>query len=179
MSELNARKIEVVDYDPSWPSKFKEEAIKIKEALGKNVVEIHHIGSTSIPGIKAKPVIDALVEVADIEMVDKHNVDMIKLGYEALGEHGIKERRYFRKGGNNRTHHIHVFQRGNSEILRHINFRDYMIAHPKDAKAYSELKERLAKEYTYDSLSYVAGKNDFVRDIDEKARIWSNEKNRD
>lgn len=179
MLEPNTRKIEVVDYDVNWSEKFKEEAIKIKEALGENVIGIHHIGSTAIPRIKAKPVIDVLVEVADIEIVDKRNGDMIELDYEALGEHGIKNRRYFRKGGNNRTHHVHVFQTGNSEIARHINFRDYMIAHPQDAKAYSELKERLAKEYTYDSLSYVAGKNDFVREIDEKARIWSNEKNRD
>jgi GrpB-like predicted nucleotidyltransferase (UPF0157 family) len=91
------RKIEVVEYNPNWPELFETEAKRIKEALGNNCIEIHHIGSTSIPRLSAKPVIDILPVVRDIREVDKTNKAMESLGYEAKGENGIAFRRYFRK----------------------------------------------------------------------------------
>ena len=96
---------------------------------------------TSIPGIYAKPVIDILIGVVNINNIDKYNVEMDKLGYICKGEYGIKGRRFFMKGLYNRTHHIHIFQSDNPEILRHINFRDYLIAHSEEARIYSELKK--------------------------------------
>ena len=99
----------------------KEESEKIKNILNDIIIDIHHIGTTAIPGIKAKPVIDILVEVKDIEEVDQYNYKMEELEYEAMGEYGILKRRFFRKGKNNRTHHIHIFQTGNEEIKRRIS----------------------------------------------------------
>ena len=151
---------------------YKEESEKIKNVLSDSIIDIHHIGSTAMPGIKAKPVIDILVEVKDIEAVERYNNKMEELGYEAMGEHGIPKRRFFRKGGNKRTHHIHIFQVGNEEIERHINFKEYLIAHPDKAREYSKLKEKLANKYTYDAENYTNSKSDFIKEIDRKIKLW-------
>src|ERR1044071_3828273 len=90
-------KVRVVPHDPLWRDAFEAEAKRVAAALGANVEAVHHIGSTAIPGIYAKPVIDLLVEVGDVEEVDGRSQAMGSLGYEALGEHGIRGRRYFRK----------------------------------------------------------------------------------
>lgn len=170
--DVMKRKVEVVEHNEDWKNKFNKEAERIKKALGRNITNIYHIGSTSIPNIKAKPIIDILVSVNNIDKVDNHNKAMEDLEYEAMGEFGIKGRRYFRKGGNNRTYHVHIFHKENNELDRHINFRDYMIAHPEDAKKYSELKESLAKKYTYNIEKYIEGKDSFIKSIDQKAKEW-------
>lgn len=166
-ADENKRIVEIVSYNPIWKQKFKEESDKIKKIFEEIFVDIHHIGSTTIPTIKAKPIIDILVEVEDINKVDRYNKQMVKLGYVALGEYGIPKRRFFQKGGNNRTHHVHIFQTGNTEIKRHIDFRDYLISHPADAKKYSLLKEKLAKKYRYDIDKYQEGKDSFIKKIDK------------
>jgi len=170
VSKTDKRRVEVVSYSPNWKDMYKEESEKIKNVLSDIIIDIHHIGSTAIPGIKAKPVIDILVEVKDIERVDQYNHKMKELGYEAMGEYGIPKRRFFRKGGNNRTHHIHIFQVGNEEIERHINFKEYLIAHPDKAREYSKLKEKLVNKYTYDVENYTNSKSDFIKEIDRKAK---------
>lgn len=130
------------------------------------MVEIHHIGSTAIPGIKAKPVIDIMVVVEDINKVDSYNDKMRAIGYEPKGEFGIVNRRFFQKGGNNRTYYVHIFQQGDKEIKRHLNFRDYMKTHPKQAQRYSQLKETLADKDPHDINKYNEGKNDIIVEID-------------
>jgi len=172
ISKTDKRRIEVVSYNSNWKGMYKEEEEKIKNVFSDIIIDIHHIGSTAIPGIKAKPVIDILVEVKDIEVVDQHNHKMEELGYEAMGEYGITKRRFFRKGENNRTHHIHIFQVGNVEIERHINFKEYLIAHPDKGREYSKLKEKLTNKYTYDVENYTNGKSDFIKEIDRKAKLW-------
>src|SRR5687768_7900854 len=90
-------RIQVVASDPDWAATFQQEARQIARALGERVVAIHHIGSTAIPGIVAKPIIDILLEVADIRRLDSLAAGMASLGYECLGEYGMSGRRYFRK----------------------------------------------------------------------------------
>jgi len=170
-SKTDKRRVEVVSYNSNWKKMYKEESEKIKNILNDIIIDIHHIGSTAIPGIKAKPVIDILAEVKDIEAVDQYNHEMEELGYEVMGEYGIPKRRFFRKGGNKRTHHIHIFQAGNEEIERHINFKEYLITHPDKRREYSKLKEKLANKYTYDVESYTNGKSDFIKEIDRKAKL--------
>lgn len=97
------RLIQVVPYDPNWPIKFAEEAKEVKIALGRNCIKIHHIGSTSVPDLSAKPIIDMVPVVLDITKVDDINTAMSALGYEAKGEYGMPFRRYFQKGGHQRT----------------------------------------------------------------------------
>jgi len=152
---------------------FEAEAEDIAAILGPELLAIHHIGSTAIPGTKAKPIIDILVEVRDVERLDGFNEALNALGYESLGEHGIPGRRFFRKPGEfTRTHHVHAYGRGHPEIERHLNFRDYLIAHPEEAQAYSRLKESLAREYSEDGEAYTEGKTAFIREIDAKAMAW-------
>ena len=172
ISKTDKRRVGIVSYDPNWKDMYKEESEKIKNVLSDIIIDIHHVGSTAIPGIKAKPVIDILVEVKDIEAVDRYNYKMKDLGYEVMGEYGIPKRRFFRKGENNRTHHIHIFQVENEEIERHINFKEYLIAHPDKAREYSKLKEKLANKYTHGVEYYTNGKGDFIKEIDKKAKLW-------
>lgn len=161
------RKIEVVEYDPRWPELFEMEAKRIKECLGNNCVEVHHIGSTSIPGLNAKPVIDMLSVVRNIQEVDQAIKAIESLGYEAKGESGMAFRRYFQKG-KIRTHHLHVYQESDPEISRYLKFRDWMRSHPSDAKNYSQLKLELVKKFPYEILQYCNGKDAFIASIDAK-----------
>lgn len=136
------------------------------------MIHVYHIGSTAIPTIKAKPVIDILVEVKNIQFVDRYNLKMKQLGYEALGENGIPQRRFFQKGGDKRTNHVHIFEQGNKEIARHLTFRDYMIAHPEEALRYSQLKQTLAEKFPYNIEKYIEGKNDYIKEVDTMAEKW-------
>ena len=148
--------------------------LKIKNILGDEIINIFHIGSTAIPGIYAKPIIDILIEVNDIEKIDKYNDEFNKLGYVSKGEFGIEGRRFFLKGIYNRTHHLHIFETNNPEIRKHLNFRDYMISHSEMAEQYEKLKMELSIKFRYDNEGYCKGKEEFIRDIDKKAQDWFN-----
>ncbi|HEX8720287.1 MAG TPA: GrpB family protein [Pyrinomonadaceae bacterium] len=167
-------RVEVVPHDPRWRDAFEAEAERVAAALGENVVAVHHIGSTAIPGAYAKPVIDLLVEVRDVTAVDGRSPEMESLGYEVMGEYGIPGRRYFRKDNREgiRTHHVHAFEAGSAEAERHLAFRDYMIAHPPDAQRYGELKRRLAGQHPQSMDAYMDGKDGFVKEIDRRAARW-------
>jgi GrpB-like predicted nucleotidyltransferase (UPF0157 family) len=171
------QKVVVVPYDPSWPDMFQEEAENIRPVFGDEVIAIYHMGSTSIPGLNAKPVIDLLVEVNDIEKIDALNEAFAALNYEARGEYGIPGRRFFTKfSGDERTHNVHIFERGHPEVDRQLVFRDYLRTHPDDAEAYGRLKEKLAVHFHDDLQGYVQAKGDFVREIDRRAEAWKAEK---
>lgn len=160
------QKVDVVPYDPNWPLAFKAEAEKIKLALGSNCLEVHHMGSTSVPGLSAKPILDLIPVVKDILAVDVCTSSMSALGYESKGEFGIPFRRFFKKAG---VANVHVYEAGNPEIERHLKFRDWLITHPEDKGLYEGLKQALAQKYPDDIFSYCAGKSAFVAQIDAKA----------
>jgi GrpB-like predicted nucleotidyltransferase (UPF0157 family) len=167
-------KVEVVPPNPAWKPAFEAESKQIALIMQENVVAIHHIGSTAIPGIYAKPVIDFLIEVNDIRKTDEQSAAIITIGYEAMGEFGLPGRRYFRKNRSPdvRTHNVHTYQVGSPEINRHLAFRDYMIAHPAAAQYYSDLKRELAKQYPQDLESYMDGKDEFVKRMEKQALEW-------
>jgi GrpB-like predicted nucleotidyltransferase (UPF0157 family) len=169
-----ARRVEVVPHNPNWRGAFESESKQIAAALDDNVVAVHHIGSTAIPTIHAKPIIDMLVEVREIAKVDERDSAMQALGYEVMGEFGIPGRRFFRKDNETgiRTHHIHVFEVNSAQVERHLAFRDYMRSHAEDAQKYSELKQELAKKYLNDIEGYVDGKDGFIKEMDKKAAEW-------
>lgn len=170
-------KVEVVPYNLKWRESFETESKSIADALGDSVVAIHHIGSTAIPGIYAKPIIDLLAEVQDLRKVDYKNSALESLGYAAMGEFGIPGRRYFRKDNpdGDRTHHLHIFEVGSAQVERHLTFRDYMIAHPLDAHKYSELKRKLAKQHRHSIEKYMDGKDGFIKEMDSNATRWRNQ----
>ncbi|MGA1871720.1 MAG: GrpB family protein [bacterium] len=156
-------KIQVVDYDPSWPRLFETENILLRQTLGGIVIEIHHIGSTAVPGLAAKPIIDILVEVTDLATLDARNGDMEAIGYNPKGEFGIPGRRYFQKGDDKRTHQIHAFVSGDFNVTRHIAFRDYLRSNPAVAVEYGELKKSVAKTCNNDIEKYCDGKDAYVK----------------
>ncbi len=168
------RKVEVLPHDRQWYHAFEQEKQQLLQVLGDRVVRIHHIGSTAIPGILAKTIIDGLVEVNSIATLDECDRSMEAIGYVVMGEHGIPDRRYSYKANSAgiRTHHVHAFEVGHAAITRHLAFRDYLIAHPDEAQQSSELKRELARQYPYDIDRYIEGKAGFVKAMNEKALQW-------
>ncbi|PZM64785.1 GrpB family protein [Paenibacillus dendritiformis] len=163
----------VTEYNEKWEHMFREEAQKIEEIFADELLDIYHIGSTSVPGLKAKPIIDMMPVVKDIEKIDSYNEKMEGLGYEFMGEFGMTGRRYFRKGGDNRTHQVHVFQADNKEdIQRHLAVRDYLRTHPEAVKQYGDLKEKLANQFPKDIEAYMDGKDAFVKELEKRALHW-------
>jgi GrpB-like predicted nucleotidyltransferase (UPF0157 family)/uncharacterized protein YciI len=171
--EPEKRPIELVAFTDEWQKIFEKESALIATALGETLVTIHHIGSTAIPEIVAKPIIDMVPVVKNIEDVDRLIPALVALGYEARGEFGMPGRRFFVKNKPGTQHfNVHIFEEGHSDIERHLRFRDYLRSHPEDAQAYSELKENLVKQSSDDMEKYSWGKEDFVKAIDVRATLW-------
>ena len=170
------REVVVVAPDPGWRKGFEAEAVRLPSVFGENLVEMHHIGSTAVPGLAAKPIIDILPVVRDINLVDALNDALAALGYTARGEFGLPGRRYFTRDENGtRTHNVHVYGSGDPEVERHLAFRDYMAAHPDEARAYGRLKEELARRFPTDLDAYMDGKDAFVGERERRALSWKRE----
>ena len=166
------RQVIVTPYQTSWPDTFEQEATRLRTVFGERLLTIHHIGSTSVPGLSAKPILDILPVVDSLDDIEMFNAAMEAISYEAKGEFGMPGRRYYRKGGDNRTHHIHLYASGNPEIARHVAFCDYLRQHPSEVRAYSAIKEQLAKQYPTDISAYIAGKDTFVKAMEQRALAW-------
>ena len=168
------RLIVLAPHSAAWASAFEREASAILNALSDLPIELHHIGSTAIPGIVAKPVIDMLGVVPRVEALDERAHRLAALGYEACGEFGIPGRRYFRKDARDgaRTHQLHAFAGGSAEIRRHLDFRDYLRAFPGEAAAYAALKQDLARRCGGDLKAYSDGKTEFIGAVQRRATAW-------
>ncbi|MEZ4648486.1 MAG: GrpB family protein [Candidatus Eisenbacteria bacterium] len=166
-------RVVVVQPDPSWPARFGRFARGVHEALGDVAVAVHHIGSTSIPGIHAKPIIDILVEATSLDALDDRAEAMVDAGYESLGEFGIPGRRYYRMDDETGTRvcQVHAFEAGSPGANRHLAFRDFMRSHPDLAREYSELKVRLAGR-NLDIEAYMDGKDSFIKEMERQALRW-------
>ncbi len=171
---MRAMSVRVVPHDPQWRLSYEREARALALTLGDELVAAHHIGSTAVAGIAAKPIIDLLLEVRSLAALDAANDLLRDLGYEPMGEYGLAGRRCFRKltGDGVRTHHVHAYEHGNDELHRHLVFRDCLLAHPVRAQEYSGLKQHLARTFANDSEGYVAGKDAFVRALEAQALAW-------
>ncbi len=174
---MTNREVRVVPHDPSWAAAFEAEAAALRSVLGDEALAVHHIGSTAIPDISAKPIVDLLVEVRRIEAVDALYGAIAERGYEAWGEYGLPGRRYFTKDrGDRRICNAHVYQKDNPGVERHLAFRDYMISHPETASAYAQLKEDLAQKFPADIEAYMDGKDPFIKQIESEALAWARAK---
>lgn len=168
----------LAQHDPTWAREFSQEAQLLLPAFGALLIELHHIGSTAVRGILAKPVIDILAIVSDVHALDAQTRDIGNLGYEAMGEFGLPGRRYFRKDNyaGVRTHQIHAYASVSAdEIERHLNFRDYLREHPATARAYSDLKRALVDRCRSEMRCYSDGKTTFIREVERLAVIWRRE----
>ena len=172
------RKVEVVSYRNEWVEMYNKGSQEILEIVQPNEVVVHHIGSTSIPDLSAKPIIDILAEVDDIKILDQLIPVFEKEGFIARGENGIVGRRFFIKQATNgeRLYHLHAFEKGNSEIDRHLIFRDYLRKHPEEANRYKNVKLIAAKKFPYDIESYINFKDPIIKELEKKALEWGSRK---
>jgi GrpB-like predicted nucleotidyltransferase (UPF0157 family) len=167
------RDMSVVDYDPRWPAAAAAEIERLKHALSDVLIRAHHIGSTAVPGLAAKPVIDLLLEVASLSQLDALDDAMRMLGYEPRGEFGIVGRRYYPKGGDRRTHHVHAFRIEDPHVAEHLTFRDYLRVRPQVAAEYGRVKREAAASHRHDSEGYVSQKAEFVGRVVRDACAWA------
>ena len=163
------RPIILVDYDPNWPALFNELRDRVAAALGDLIVIIEHVGSTSIPGCPAKPIIDMDVVISSRTNLPQTIVHLATLGYVHQGDFGIAGREAFAAPANTFPHHLYVCISQSEEYHRHILFRDYLRAHPQEVQAYSGLKQKLAHQFPHDRDAYSRGKNEFVAMILQRA----------
>ena len=165
-----SRAYEIVDADPSWPARFEREATRIRDALGEVAVRVDHVGSTSVPGLAAKPIIDIQASVSS--MVPRHAYvePLSSLGYRWVLDPWSDEHEYFSRDEDGaRAYQIHVCRAAGAWERRHLAFRDWLTAHPDDAAAYAALKRRLAAEHPQDIMAYVDRKTDFIRSVEARA----------
>jgi GrpB-like predicted nucleotidyltransferase (UPF0157 family) len=160
--------IVLVPHDPHWARAFEEARVAIMEACGDHVLDVLHVGSTAIPGLAAKPVIDLMALLRRHDDAFACVSAMAALGFEFRGEAGIGGRHFFRKR-HPRTHHVHMYRSDHPEVGRHIRFRDYMRQHPEEGSAYEVLKRDLAARFGGDTRAYSAAKTEFCARIDQLA----------
>ena len=162
--------IEVVEYRAEWPHVFEREAAAILAACRPWISEVHHIGSTSVPGLAAKPILDLLpVAAGPAEALEAVSA-MTELGYLYRGENGIAGRFYFDRVVDGRTvMHVHMFPAGHPEVQRHLVFRDHLRMNPDVAREYERLKKELASRYRDDRRAYTDSKAAFITAAIEEA----------
>lgn len=171
-----AREMIVVPYDSRWPEIYEVEKKILLDVFGELIVDIQHFGSTAIKGMSAKPIIDIMIVVDDINEIDKYNCSMERYKYSVRGENGIIGRRYFVKlnqdNSGNHTHHVHIYQKGNAHITDELVFRDYLRIDNKAFAEYEKVKKEAALKYRYSPQEYVDAKHECVMRITDKAKMY-------
>ena len=170
-------KVIIAPYDNNWPVLFELEKSRLSDALYEHYISIQHIGSTSVPGLGAKPIIDILIAVRTLEEADQFCVKpIVGLGYEYVKEFEQETpfRRYFRKSNGNgvRTHHIHMVEVNSDWWVNHLLFRDYLRADPEARRRYEAHKRQLAEQEWETSNHYAEAKAGFILNMMEEARVW-------
>jgi putative glutamine amidotransferase len=166
-----SRTFVVADYDPAWPQAFEQEAAGIREALGPVAVRIEHVGSTAVPGLAAKPVIDIQISVERMVPRERFVSALETLGYTFVADPTDPDHEYFKREIDGvRTHQIHVCPVGSVWERRHLAFRDHLRTHPEDSVRYAELKRRLAERHSNDVMAYVEAKTPFIAEIEGRAQ---------
>jgi putative glutamine amidotransferase len=170
VGEGRSRAYSIEEYDPAWPSRFEAEAGRVRAALGDQVVRIDHVGSTSVSGLGAKPVIDIQVSVRSMRPREAYRGRLEELGYRWRIDPWMVDHEFFSLDERGeRAFHVHVCLHGSAWERRHLAFRDWLRDHPEDAAAYERLKRKLAERHPRDTYSYADAKGDFVREIESKA----------
>ncbi|QDT40910.1 dephospho-CoA kinase/protein folding accessory domain-containing protein [Gimesia alba] len=170
---VERRVIQICDYDPEWPQRFQEQAQRIREALGAAALSIEHIGSTSVPGLGAKPIVDLLLVVADAADEASYLPQLEEVGYELrVREPDFEEHRMLRTP--KRDVHIHVFSSEATEIKRLLAFRDRLRTHPEDRQRYEQMKRQLAQRDWSDMNAYADAKSEVVEQIIRASHVAGN-----
>jgi GrpB-like predicted nucleotidyltransferase (UPF0157 family) len=165
--------IEVVAYDPAWPERFAELGRELRAGLGEVALRIDHVGSTSVPGLAAKPVIDVQVSVADFDPLAAYRLPLERLGYVYRADNPERTKRYFREPPGRPRTHVHVRRAGSFSEQWALLFRDYLRAHPEVGAEYEAVKRRLAVRYRDDRRGYAAAKEPFSWGVIRRADGWA------
>ena len=170
-----SREIQVVDYDSQWPERFAEVGLRLRTALGDVATRIDHIGSTAVPGLVAKPVIDGQISVAALEPVAPFKEPLERLGFVYREDNPERTKRYFREPPGQPRTHIHVRRAGSFSEQFPLLFREYLRAHGGEAIAYGTLKTSLAERFRHDRVAYTDAKIPFTWEIIRHADRWAQE----
>lgn len=163
----------IVPYDPGWPNRFFDLGAALRRTLGEIALRIDHIGSTAVPGLAAKPVIDIQIAVASLEPQDSYRIPLEGLGYHFRPDNPDLTKRYFREPMGEPRTHIHVREAGSWSEQLALLFRDYLRDHSEDADVYAERKYRLAATYGCDRQGYTDAKGPLIWQIVARAHVWS------
>jgi GrpB-like predicted nucleotidyltransferase (UPF0157 family) len=166
--------VRIVDYDPAWPTLADAELRRLKAALGEVAVRLEHIGSTGVPGLAAKPILDLQLSVAAIKPRERYVEPLERLGYLFVPAPESPEHHFFaRPPARPRTHHLHVCEAGSEHEFRHVAVRDFLRAHDDEAASYTALKRQAVARHPQDRLAYIEGKDEYVAALEERAVAWA------
>jgi GrpB-like predicted nucleotidyltransferase (UPF0157 family) len=165
--------VEIVAYDPAWPARFAEVGRELRAGLGEVALRIDHIGSTAVPGLAAKPVIDIQISVADLEPLAAFRQPLERLGYVYRADNPERTKRYFREPPGRARTHVHVRRAGSFSEQWALLFRDYLRFHPEAAAEYAWEKRRLAIRFRDDRRGYTDAKGPFLWELIRRADAWA------
>lgn len=169
-----SNRIVISEYDPQWPAIYKEEVGRILAVAGNTITAVEHIGSTSVPGLGAKPIIDIMAAVAQIDEAMALVEPLSALEYTYLPEYEemIPERRFFRRGLESPSHHLHIVETTTDFWIDHLLFRDYLRSHRETAVEYEQIKRNLAARLGDDRAAFTVAKTLFIEPVLARARTW-------
>ena len=164
---MKTKHVEVCQYNPKWKNAFLNIKNELQTVLGNYAITIEHVGSTSVEGLAAKPIIDIDIVISDYSVLEEVVRRLSKIGYEHEGNLGIKGREAFRYEGKEhlQKHHLYVCPQDSAELNRHILFREYLRAHPKAVREYGDIKLKGAALYPYDIDRYIENKSPFIKKV--------------
>jgi GrpB-like predicted nucleotidyltransferase (UPF0157 family) len=166
--------VRIVEYDPAWPGMAEAEIGRIRAAVGEAPVRIDHVGSTAVPGLAAKPIVDLQLAVADVDARSLCVGPLEGLGYLFAPDPASPDFHFFGlPAARPRTHHLHVCRAGSEDERRHLAVRDYLRAHPDEVGRYAELKRGLVTSAPRDRLAYIEGKDSYVSELERRALSWA------
>jgi GrpB-like predicted nucleotidyltransferase (UPF0157 family) len=166
--------IRIVDHDPEWAERAECELRRLKRVLGPAAARLEHVGSTAVPGLAAKPILDLQVSVVAIEQLGSYIVPLEGLGYLFVTDPEWPDFPLFAKPQQRpRSYHLRLCPAGSNHELRHVALRDFLRAHPDEAARYEALKRELVRQHPQDRLAYIAGKDRYVRRLEARALEWA------
>jgi GrpB-like predicted nucleotidyltransferase (UPF0157 family) len=161
----------IEEYTPDWVLQFQEEQRLLKGIIGDKAIAIEHIGSTSVEGLGAKPILDIMIGVYHLQEVDEFIEPLERVGYEYVFHKEFPNRRFFRKGQwRAGTHHLHFYKYESEEWTNNILFRNFLRANPEERKKYQQLKKELAVKYHFDRVAYTKAKEPFIQNVIKMAK---------
>jgi len=166
--------IRIVEYDPAWPVQAAAELRRLNDALGPVTLRLEHVGSTAVPGLAAKPTLDLQLSVAAVEPRDRYVGSLERLGYLFAPAPESPDHHFFAKPAERpRSHHLHVCEAGSEHEFRHLAVRDFLRAHDEEAARYAALKRAVVQRHPQDRLAYIAGKEQYVVELEVRAVTWA------